>query len=92
MSFKQTLTASGSTTGVALQSVTLVQFEADGTFGGGTLTPQLQTGASTWVALGTETLTAHGLINAEVPRGSVVRLTLAGATDPSIITRIKKIR
>jgi hypothetical protein len=92
MSFKQTLSASGSTTGVRLDSSTIVQFEADGTFGSGTLTPELQTGASTWVAIGTETLTADGLINAEVPRGSTVRLTLAGATDPSIVTRVKKIR
>jgi hypothetical protein len=92
MSFKQTLSADGSTTGVTLQSSTLVQFEADGDFGGGTLTPQLQTGASTWVAIGTETLTADGLINAEVPRGSVVRLTLSGSTSPTIVTRVKKIR
>jgi hypothetical protein len=91
MSFKQTLSADGSTTGVTIQSHTIVQFEADGTFGGGTLTPQIQTGASTWVALGTETLTADGCINAEIPRGSVVRLTLADATGPSIVTRIKKI-
>lgn len=92
MSFKETLSADGSTTGVRLQSSTVVQFEADGTFGGGTLTPEIKTGASTWVALGSSTLTADGAINAEVPRGSVVRMTLAGSTSPSIVTRVKKIR
>lgn len=92
MSFKETISADGSTTGVTIQSATVIQFEADGSFGGGTLTPEIKTGASTWVALGSSTLTADGAINAEVPRGSIVRLTLAGATSPSIITRVKKIR
>ena len=92
MSFKETLSADGSTAGVRLQSVTVVQFEADGTFGGGTLTPELQSGESTWAAINSETLTSDGFINAEIPRGSVVRLTLSGATSPSIVTRVKKIR
>ena len=91
MSFTTTISADGAS-GVVRTTGTLYHIEAEGTFGGGTVTPQKKSSDGTWIALGSETLTADGAINVEVPVGSDIRANLASSSSPSIIVRIAKIR
>lgn len=90
MSFSYTLSADGGTTSVRAQG-TVYSIKAYGTWGGGTLTPQVKDGA-TWVTLGDTTLTANGVINVEVDYGADIRANLAGASSPSLTVKFSKIR
>lgn len=91
MSFTDTISADGPSTAVRCTG-TVYQIEAEGTFGSGTVTPQKKSSDGTWITLGSETLTANGCINVEVPAGSEIRANLSGSTSPSIIVRVAKIR
>lgn len=89
MSNSSTLSADGASAAVLCEGRTVYQIEAVGTFGGGTITPEkLARDQSTWIVLGESTLTADGAINVEVPRNSQIRVSLSGATTPSIVTHI----
>jgi hypothetical protein len=89
MSNSSTLSADGASAAVLCEGRTVYQIEAVGTFGGGTITPQkLARDQATWLTLGESTLTASGAINVEGPRNSQIRVSLAGATAPSIVTHI----
>lgn len=91
MSNKSTLTADGAGTEVRATG-TLYQLEAEGTFGGGTITPQKQSYSGNWITLGESTLTDGGAINIEIPSGCLFRASLSGATSPNINIHISKIR
>lgn len=70
---------------------TLYAIEGEGTFGGGTLTPQKKSYDGTWIAWGSETLTADGGIVVQVPAGAEIRANLSGSTSPSLKVHIIKI-
>ena len=91
MSNYTNITADGSS-GQVRAIGTLYQIEAEGDFGGGTLTPQKLSYDGTAIALGTTTLTANGAINVEVPYGSTILAALSGATSPNIKVHIIPIR
>lgn len=91
MSNYDTLTADGQTDWVRA-SGTVYQIEAEGTWGGGTITPQKKSYDGTGITLGDTTLTADGAINVEVPYGSELRASLSGATNPNLKIHITKIR
>lgn len=56
-------------------------FSAEGTFGGGTITLQVQTLTGTWVAVGADTtFTSAGIAGFLLPNGSVIRALIATAT------------
>ena len=56
-------------------------FSAEATWGGGTVTLQVQTGLNTWVAVGTDTtMIANGIAGFILPNGSVIRALIATAT------------
>ena len=90
MSHKTTLSADGSTGYVTCKG-SVYQITAAGTWGSGTITPQITNAAGTAVALGTATLTANGTISVEVSRGDQLRATLSGSTEPSLVVHIKKV-
>jgi hypothetical protein len=91
MSHQFTLTADGQTSSVRFPSKTVIQMDATGTFGGGTLTPQKKGAGGAWTAISSSTLTAAGQINLEVPAGTDIRASLASATDPDIDIHFIKI-
>ena len=56
-------------------------FSAEATFGGGTITLQVQTATGTWIAVGSDTtLTAAGIAGFILPNGSNIRALIATAT------------
>ena len=65
---------------------------ASGTWGGGTLTLEMQQpGESVWFAVENAAFTATPVSRvAELPPGSLVRLTLTGATSPSITVTLSR--
>ena len=91
MSHQFTLTADGQTSSVRFPSKTVIQIDATGTFGGGTLAPQKKGAGGTWAAISSETLTAAGQINVEVPAGTDIRASLSGASSPDIDIHFIKI-
>lgn len=59
-------------------------WEAEGDFGGGTLTLEYRrNGSSVWISTGAS-LTATGAVNVEVHGSVVYRQTLSGATSPDV--------
>lgn len=87
-----TLISADGASGAVRCTGTVYQIEGEGTFGGGTLTPQKKSYDGTWITLGSSTLTANGAINVEVPAGADIRANLSGATSPSVKVHIIKIR
>ena len=85
------LSADGSSGSVRCTG-TVYQIEGEGTWGGGTLTPQKKSYDGTWITLGSTTLTADGAINVEVPSGAEIRATLSGSSSPSLKVHISLIR
>ena len=56
-------------------------FSAEATWGGGTVTLQVQTATGTWIAVGPDTtFTANGIAGFLLPNGSVLRALIATAT------------
>lgn len=57
-------------------------FSGEGTFGGGTITLQVQVpGTETWMAVGSDTtLTAAGIAGFTLPKGALIRVAIATAT------------
>lgn len=92
MSNAFTLSADGQTPAVRFPSHTVIQIDAAGTFGGGTISPQKKAANGDWITLGSSTLTAAGAINVEIPRGTEIRASLAGSTNPDIDVHFIKIR
>jgi hypothetical protein len=86
-----TLAADGSTDYIRCTG-TVYQIEAEGTWGGGTLTPKKKSFDGTAITLGDTTLTADGAINVEVPYGAEICTTLSGSTSPSLKVHVIKIR
>lgn len=84
-----TLTADGNTTSVFHRGGQVV-FEASGTFGSGTMTPQFKPdGGSTFYPVGTA-LTAAGVSSVNLTAGSL-RFALTGSTGPSIVPVINQL-
>lgn len=81
-----TLSANGSTAAVTVDSKTHVH--ADGAFGSGTLNLEYLSGDSTWRAIAGESYTADADKFLDITYGMQVRLTLTGATAPSIFYEI----
>lgn len=81
-----TLAASGSGSAVSLGTKKEYFLSASGTFGGGTLTLEFrETGTTTWITVSSVTgLTAANLVRFTAPMNSEVRVTLTGATTPSV--------
>lgn len=56
-------------------------FNAEGTFGGGTVTLQVRSPSGTWMAVGADTtLTAAGAAGFVAPTGAMLRAAIATAT------------
>lgn len=56
-------------------------FSVEATFGGGTVTLQVQTGNGTWVAVGADTtFIANGIAGFLLPKGAMIRALIATAT------------
>lgn len=91
MSHKTTLSANGSTAYVRTLG-TEYTISATGTWGSGTLTPKVKDADGTAVTWGTTTLKADGSIGVVVPRGADLGATLSGATNPSLVVHIAKVR
>jgi hypothetical protein len=85
------ISADGASGSVICNDATVWQIEGEGTFGGGTLTPQKKSYDGTWIALGSTSLTADGAVNVEVPKGTEIRANLSGATSPSIKVHISRV-
>lgn len=81
-----TLTVDGSTTAESVNSYIWVH--ADGTFGGGSLALQYLSADGTYRTIGTP-LTANGEIIATLPQSASIKLTLTGATLPSIFYEVQ---
>lgn len=58
--------------------------EAEGTWGSGTITPQIKSYDGTAIAYGTSTLTADGALVIRIARGRQFRVALTGSTNPSL--------
>lgn len=90
MTTPSTLSANGRSSSEVCTS-TLYQIICDGTFGGGTITPQIKTASGNWITYGTATLTASGAIVVNVRYGNEIAVNLSGATTPSIVVSIHAI-
>lgn len=56
-------------------------FSAEATWGGGTVTLQVQSGNGTWIAVGSDTtMTANAIAGFILPKGAVIRALIATAT------------
>jgi hypothetical protein len=78
---KTNLTADGSTIDYTIEK-RLVNFSGKGTFGGGTVTIN-EVQADTTVTV-VASFTADFHTSLELPKSSIYRMTLAGATTPNI--------
>ena len=80
------ITTNSSTAAVSLGVAGQYYAGVSGTFGSGTINVELSdNGGTTWIALGSPAIfTSAGWVAFQAPLNSQVRLTLTGATSPSI--------
>lgn len=90
MSHMTTLSDDGSTDYVRAQGTEYL-IEAEGTWGGGTLTPTIKSYDGTAITYGSQTLTADGAIVVVLPKGKELGASLRGATGPSLKVHICRI-
>jgi hypothetical protein len=81
-----TFSADGSTTGVKLQGFGVLIL--GGTFGGGTVSLEVQGSDGSWYA-SSDTYSAPDVDNIKLEQPVIARLTLAGATSPSLYYEIR---
>lgn len=91
----QTLTASGSTDWHEAQG-TIVHVQLSGTFGGGSVALEISDTAGNPIPLTDDAgdpiaITVATARNVEVPAQSKIRVTLSGATSPSLLASIKEL-
>lgn len=89
---KGTLSADGSTTAVEVGTKKEYSVGLRGTFGSGSVVVEISVdGGSNYISTGSAgTLTAAGWVRVFPPTGSLVRLTLSGATAPTIAWTINE--
>lgn len=87
-------TASGNGTGQAVNASNPLQFEARGTFGGGTVTLESSLdGGTSWFPVSGVSLTAAGRANQLIYAswGEVFRAVLTGATSPTVTAQLVEV-
>lgn len=88
-----TLTANGSTSTVSWPSLSRGTFFVTGTFGGGTCVLQASRDqGTTWVNVPNASLTANGYANFQINAPVILRVTLSGATSPSLFVTVDSVR
>lgn len=80
-----TISSNSSTTAVEVGTVGEYFVGVTGTFGDGTVTTELSENGTTWITIGSPAVfTAAGWAKFSAPKRAQVRLTLSGATSPSL--------
>lgn len=87
----ETLSANGSTATLSVQ-VTALFLQLSGTFGGGTAVVEYKPlGSSTWYAVEGASFTSGPVSRVlSLPISAVARVTLSGATSPSLVVHLQR--